>query len=258
MPTSIAGNKKVSWYKRKAVIESISSVPPLVVAGIAAYRLLRDPSTETLGWISVGAAVWLALSMILKIVQAIGQDNKEAPEVQHDGLQGAMVVVHAATSHACGLTIDDGLSKIRVTFHRVVFPDDGADPTEYEQLLEYVGRGGGGRDRRFSVALGITGKAIRAEGDAIYAKRKNTDVVAYEKELVNDWGYSAGEAKKLKRDPMAWLAVPVRDSDTDKTIGIVYLDSTDAGVFDTPGCQEGILTACLGVTRYVGKRYGKS
>lgn len=256
MPAKIGGNKKVRWFQRKAVAEAMGSVPPLVVAAIGAYRLLQDPATEPLGWASAAAAVWLLGAFCLKTIQAVDQDKKIAPEFQHEGISGAICVVHAAASHACGLDIASGLKNIRVTFHRLVLPEDDSEPTQYEQLIDYVGRDGGGRDRRFSVALGITGRAFRADGDAILAKRKNADIAAYEKELINDWGYSAGEAKKLKREPMAWLAVPIRDSDTDKTIGIVYLDSTVASDFDTPGSQEGILTACLGVTRYVGQRYG--
>lgn len=257
MPALITGHKKLSWHERKGVTELLIGGPAFATACIVTWRLLIDPKTNIYGWISVATLAWLALGLVLKILQASKQDKKESAGTSHDGIHGALYVVHAAASHACGLQMDAGLEKIRVTFHRVIFKDDGSDPTEYEQIFDYVGRKGGGVDRKFSVAIGISGKAIRSGGDAIKAKRKNANVSQYEQELIDDWGYTAQAAKQVSREPMTWLAVPVRDSDTDKTIGIVYLDSTDPSAFDADVGVGAILTACLGVTKYVGVRYGK-
>jgi len=257
MPTSISGVKPKAWYQKKWFVEVISGLPPIGGTGVGAFQMFRAPDNHALGWILVGVGLGATIAVIAKVYHAVQSDKKETPEIIHDGLHGAMFVVHAAAAQACGLTLEDGLKRIRATFHRVVFPDGGSEPTEYEQVVNYVGRGGGGRDRRFSLALGITGLTIRANGDLISANRKNADINLYEQELVTDWGYTPGEAKKLQRDPMAWLAVPVHDSDTDRTIGIVYLDSTDAGAFDESACLEAIVTACLGLTKYVGQRYGQ-
>lgn len=257
MSTLITGPKKLAWYERKGITELLIGGPAFVTACIAAWRLLVDPTTVTFGWISTVALIWLAVGLVLKVLQSTKQDQNEGVGTSHDGIQGALYVVHAAACHACGLQLDAGLQRIRVTFHRVIFKEDGTDPTEYEQIFDYVGRKGGGIGRKFSVAIGISGKAIRSGGDAIKAKRKSTDVDQYEQELINDWGYTAKAAKQVSRDPMTWLAVPVRDSDTDKTIGIVYLDSIDASAFDADLGVAAILTACLGVTKYVGVRYGK-
>ena len=120
--------------------------------------------------------------------------------------------------------------------------------------MDYVGRSGGGKGRVFPVSIGISGMAIRT-GDAWAAERKNTDIAKYQKELIEDWGYTSAATREVSTEPMSWLAVPLRDSDTDKVIGLVYLDSTVAKAFETEAVKTAILTACLGVTKYVEKRY---
>lgn len=257
MGTLIPGKKKLAWYDRKGLLEAVLSLSAFAVVLLSSYQLYQDPAKRAYAYWTVGIFAIAAFGFFLKIRQATVQDRKEIDGVDHDGIRGAVYVVHAAACHACGLQLDQGLKNIRATFHRVVHSDKrGApsEPAEYEQIIDYVGRKGGGNLRKFSVNVGITGLAFRL-GDVIAAERKSADLAQYQKELIEDWGFTPSAAKQVSEEPMSWLAIPIRESGTDKVIGIVYLDSTAQNAFQTPQVQTAILTACLGVTKYVEQRY---
>lgn len=256
MATVIPGKKELAWYKRKGFTEAVGGIAALLSTCLASYQLYLDPAKRDFSYWTLGIFSVAAFAFGLKVIQGNAQDRKEIDGGDHDGIQGAIYVVHATACHACGLAPSEGAKTIRATFHRLIYNDakKAADPTEYEQVMDYVGRSGGGKGRVFSVSIGISGMAIRT-GDAWAAERKNTDIAKYQKELIEDWGYTAAATREVSTEPMSWLAVPLRDSDTDKVIGLVYLDSTVAKAFETEAVKTAILTACLGVTKYVEKRY---
>ena len=252
MGKEISGLTSVKWYQKKWVGEVVSSVPPLVGACIAAYRLFLEPATVLFGYISAAAAVWLLGASALKTAAAVRQDKKEHASYEHDGLRGAMHIVHAAVTQACGLSLQDGLKQIRVTFHRVVPPVDKAET--YEQIINYVGRTSSGIGRKFNVRTGIVGKAIR-KSDVYVAQRQNDDVKAFQDELISNWSYAVQDAKNASIDAMAWMAIPVTDVQGHDTVGVVYIDSTDRTAFTGEERRSAIVMACAGLTRYVGERY---
>lgn len=255
--TSIPGKKKLAWYDRSVVVELLAGLSAGAAMVLASYQLYIDPTKRIYSYWTFGIFLLAAFGIVLRIRRGNSSDREKIDGMDHDGIQGAIYVVHAAASYACGLRLDDGLKKIRATFHRVVYKDgsdDSSDPVEYEQVMDYVGRKGGGKGRRFSIGLGICGQAIRT-GDLYVAERKNSDIGEYQKELIAEWGYTRAAAKSVSTEPMSWFASPLRDSATDKVIGIVYLDSTDQNAFVADSAKSAILTACLGVTSYVEKRY---
>lgn len=257
MTAIIPGKKTLAWHDRKVIVESITGLAAFAATALASYQLYQDPAKRVYSYWTLGVFLIAALGFCLKIWQGNSHDRKEIDGVDHDGIQGAIYVVHAAAIHACGLQFDDGFKTIRATFHRVVYEgseNGAADPAEYEQVMDYVGRKGGGKSRRFSIGVGISGLAVRL-GDPIATERKNANIEQYQRELIEDWGYTPAAAKGVSTEPMSWLASPIRDSDTDKVIGIVYLDSTAPKAFEAEAVKTAILTACLGVTKYVEKRY---
>lgn len=257
MTTIIPGKKRLSWYDRKGIVELITGLAAFGAIVVSSYQLYQDPNKKIYSYWTAGAFLIAALGFALKVRHGNAQDRKEIEGVDHDGIQGAMYVVHAAAAHACGLQLAEGFKTIRATFHRVIYEDSRgkiSNPTEYEQVMDYVGRGGEGKNRRFPISVGISGLAVRL-GDPIASERKNASIAEYQRELIEDWGYTPIAAKGVSTAPMSWLASPIRDSDTDKVIGIVYLDSTAPKAFEAEAVKSAILTACLGVTKYVEKRY---
>jgi hypothetical protein len=255
-PKHIPGVERTAWrrlMRQKWLVESISSVPPLLVASIGAYRLVQDTATQSIGYWSAFAAVWLLLASFVKVANAREVDHEADSKLDHDGLKAAMFVLHAGAGQVCGLNpanIDD----LRVTFHRVVEPIN--NPKEIEQLVPYAGGGGGGAGRRFSVRSGITGRCIRTK--QLYTMHRPDDnAEAYRAALGADWGYTQVEANQISIDKLSCMAVPVLDSSGKFALGVIYLDSKQPSLFESTEVQTAILESCAGVARYVTERYGK-
>jgi len=158
-PKHLPGVQKTGFLHKKVPVEIVGGLPPLVVAGVSAYKFFLEPATVPLGWLSVAAAIWLIGATILKILNAREQDREAASKRDHEGLRAALWVLHSAASHACNLGPTVMEQQLRVTFHRVVPPLE--KPEKIEQLTPYVGGANSGAGREFSVRSGITGKAIR-------------------------------------------------------------------------------------------------
>lgn len=230
----------------------VGSVPPLIAAGVAALKLLEDRATVWLGWVSVGAAAWLSIAACVKIAAANVQDRKESADQGHDGLRAALHVLHASIGQTCGLAADVARKNLRVTFHRVIEPLD--HPTQFEQLTDYVGGAGGGKNRRFPIQSGIAGRAVRMK--SVYAQsRMNDDHVAYERELVEVWGFTEQDARERSRHCFSWMAIPISDVSGASVLGVVYVDGVDKDLFGDAGRREAIVVACSGIATYVRERY---
>ncbi|HEX6751823.1 MAG TPA: hypothetical protein VF092_31300 [Longimicrobium sp.] len=250
--TSIPGRRRRRFYERKAVVELLAVIPPVLTAAVTALVNIRDPERRTLGWLLVGAIGWLLVSSVVKILHAYAQDREQKRREEYDGLLGALHVLYGVVSTRAGIGPRDG-GRLRVTVHRVVPPSgSGMAAEELEQLLPYVGGQGGGPGRKFSIRSGVIGKAVRAR--AVVAVTRGSD--EHEKfvdELVREWAYTEHDARRLSSDRRSWMAVPVFDSGF-VVVAVVYLDSNDTEFF-TPELQKIILDASGGIATYVNEVY---
>jgi hypothetical protein len=197
------------------------------------------------GWLCLGAAVAACLLVIVKtVVVWWHKPEKQPPHDLASSLHALQAILLA------GRVPSDPDPRLRLTIHVPVEPD------KLEQVLDYVGdeRGGKTAARVFSVHSGIIGRAFR-EKKACVGRRKNDDYVSYVRELVEDWGYTEAEARKVNPASKAWFAVPLFNHlDQQKVEGIVYLDSVDQDFF-TEDKKWLIMGACAGIARYVAHKY---
>ncbi len=250
--TSIPGRRRRRFYERKAVVELLAVVPPVLTAAVTALINIRDPGRRTLGWLLVAAIAWLVVSSVVKILHAYAQDREQKRREEYDGLIGCLHVLYAAVSKRAGIEPrEDG--KLRVTIHRIVPPPEkGQSPQELEQLLPYVGGTGSAPGRTFSIRSGVIGKAAR-ERIAFAAARQSEDYEQFLAELVRNWSYTEDDARRLSPDRRSWMAVPVF-GDGPAPVAVVYLDSNDRTFFTTE-LQQVIVEACSGITSYVSEAY---
>lgn len=250
----LPGVEKTGFLHKKVPVEAVGGLPPLVIAGVSAYKFFLDPATVLLGWLSVGAVIWLVGATVLKVLNARELDRETASKGDHDGLRGALWVLHSAASHACNLGPAVMGQQLRVTFHRVMPPLDKAE--KIQQLTPYVGGGNNGKGREFSVRSGITGKAIREKSVYTICLESN-DEQKRRKELKEDWGYTDHDLKSLSMDRLSSMAIPVLDPSGHHALGVIYLDSDQKDLFASADVQAAIIVACNGITKYVTERYSK-
>lgn len=248
----IPGAPKRGFLTSKWFVEIVSSVPPVVVSGIAAYRLWGASGTEVLGYLSGTAAAWLVVASGLKVASAYNQDKADTSAKDHRDLRAALHVLHATAAVICKLDLAEKDAKLRVTFHRVVPPVD--QPEDIEQIVDYVGGSGNGSGREFSIRSGVTGKAVRER--SVYAYHRVTgDDAAYKKELKESWGYTDKDLKHLTEHRLSAIAVPVIDATGSHALGVIYFDSTEKSLFREKRRQAAIVAACSGLSKYISERY---
>lgn len=249
---SIPGRRRPRAYERKAVLEALSVVPPIVTGAVAAKASLADPGKVTLGWLLAGAIGWLGVASVLKVWNAHVQDREEKKSQDYEGLFGALHVLHSAVRGCAGREdLPDGT--LRVTIHRVVpHAKKRGAAEELEQLLPYVGGRGSHPGRTFSIRSGIIGKAVR-ERTAFAASRRNDDHAQFLAELVRDWSYTEEDARALSSDRRAWMAVPIFGSDS-SVVAVVYLDSNEREFFGGD-LQRFIVEVCEGIATYISETY---
>ena len=110
--------------------------PPVIAAAVAAFNS-SDLVNRSL--LLVGA-VWLAVASVIKVLHAREQDKETRRNSEHDGLMGALLVLHALVAKQGSIPSGDADRKLRVAVHRVVPSiDSGKDPQEIEQIVPYVG-----------------------------------------------------------------------------------------------------------------------
>jgi hypothetical protein len=244
----IPGRKHKRFWEHKAVVEAFAVIPPIAAAAVTAVLNLRDPAKRSLGWVLIGASVWLAVASVVKVLNAQAQDAAQKKSEGYEGLLAALHVLHGAVRRARIGSLHDG--RLRATIHRVVSGDGGVE--EVEQLLPYIGGTGSPAGRTFSVRSGIIGKAVR-ERSVFAATRVSPDYEAFLSELVREWSYTMEDARKLSPDRRSWMAVPI-PVEGGPVVAVVYLDSSEPEFF-VGEVQRVVLEACAGITSYIDEVY---
>jgi len=250
--TTIPGRRRLRVYERKAAVEMLAVVPPVLTAAVTAVINLRDPGKRGLGWLLVAGIAWLVAASVVRVLHARAQDREQKRREDYDGLLGAMHVLYGLVSARAGIGPQEH-GRLRVTIHRVVQPVKGGAAEELEQLLPYIGGARDGAGRKFSIRSGVIGKAVRGRG-AVFASRASEDYEQFLSDLVRDWAYTEHDARRLTSDRRAWMAVPVFDRKKIVVMAVVYLDSNETEFF-TPDLRKVILEACGGVASYVNEVY---
>ena len=247
----IHGHSTRPFYQSKLFIEAVSSVPPILGAAYAAFKANQSEDGQVGVVILVVVCLWLVGVSVVKIINAKNGDSNDELVNGHDGILAALHVVHATVARVGRLETSQQKNTLRVTFHRVVPP---LDTSEYiEQITPYVGGGGGGQGRKFSMRSGITGSAIREK--QVFLMDRTTDKYEdYLSELIRDWSYIEADARKVTSDRYSAMAVPVQGRRQD-VLGVIYLDSSEKNFFASDEMQQAVIAACFGVTTYIGERY---
>lgn len=248
----IPGAPAKRFWTSKWFVESASSVPPVIVAGLAAYRLYADPTTQNLALVSAGACAWLVVASALKVVSAYSQDRSDHAAKDHRDIRAAMHVLHATVAEICKLDLATSHEKLRATFHRVVPPPD--QPEHLEQVINYVGGDGSGAGRTFSIRAGVTGKASRERVPYVYHRMTGDDKDC-RRELKESWGYTDKDLKTLSMDRLSAIAIPVVGKASQHAVGVIYFDSTEKSLFRDKKRQAAIVAACSGLSHYISERY---
>ncbi len=249
----IPGTSSKKFWTSKWFVEAISSVPPIFVMCISAYRFYADPNTRDFAYYSGIAALWLVLASIWKVISTYLQEKNDSAGKDHRDLRAALHVLYAAVCDVCKVDPNTRHQKLRATFHRVVPPID--QPEYLEQIVDYIGGDSSGEGRKFSIRAGVTGKASRDGSPYIY-HRVAGDEQQCKKELKESWGYTDKDLRTLSLDRMSALAIPVLGNGK-QTIGVIYFDSTEKGLFKDKKRLAAIVTACGGLSQYITERYPK-
>jgi hypothetical protein len=75
----------------------------------------------------------------------------------------------------------------------------------------------------------------------------------YIRELVENWNFTEGDARRLNPATMAWMAVPITNL-SGTLEGVLYLDATDRDFF-TEERQWLAIQATTGIAKFVARRY---
>jgi putative methionine-R-sulfoxide reductase with GAF domain len=244
----IPDRKGDRWYERKAVIEALATVPPILAAAIGALTSLSDRQKRAFGWWLLAGVVWMVGASVAKVLHARAQDRESKRADDYEGLRAALHVLFAAVCETAGLSAKDRCTgRVRITIHRVVPNGKDRPPEELEQLLPYMGGPGSAAGRRFSIRSGIIGKAAR-ERVFVAATRENADHESFVAELVRHWAYIEHDARRLSPDRHAWVAVPILDANANVS-AVVYLDSRESDFF-TQAVKDVVLACCEGIATY--------
>lgn len=236
---------KLKWYERKIVVEALGFGPPIFAAGYAAFAASRNPATAEAVPLLIFACLWLVVAGIAKVWHAWSEDRKKSAQ---NPLHACLCVIRAVVAKRAGIQ-DDEANALRITFHRVKSKDDA--PDEIEQLTPYVGGDGGKAGRRFSVRVGVAGKAARTGKPELlmFSSALNPDDRL--KELQDRWGYADSDGRiVLSKQRLSFLAVPIVGKTSKRSMGVVYLDSTREGLFDDANIRL-VIDACHGVSQFV-------
>ncbi|MGE8519713.1 MAG: GAF domain-containing protein [Alcaligenes faecalis] len=242
-----AGPKK--WWQKRWLREAVYNIPPIIAAIIVTLRSdgVEQKNIQLLGYCAVA---WLVVAFILRVSAARDEDKKDEPDVVHEGLYAAVSTLHSILSHYCE-QVGCG-SELRATFHRVVPPL--ANPSMIEQIIPYVGWAESGVGREFSINTGITGHAIRSTKPTLMSSTSGSEQ-EQRRELVEGWGYTEAQASKLTSGRYSAVAIPVLDSTGQRTLGVLYLDSSDREMFDRDDVRQILGVGCDAISNFVTKRY---
>jgi hypothetical protein len=250
----IPGTERRRWYGQKWFSEALGSIPPIVLTSVTAWGLYGD-STKPRGlfWAAVVAILWIATASLVKVRIAHTEDKERQQQHSPEGLAGCLHVLYRYLQAASGFT-ESEREKLRMTIHRVVEAEkEAAEPEWLEQVVPYVGGPGGKPGRRFRIASGIIGLAVR-DKQPVEASRESDDYAAFLRELIQKWGYTRAEAQGIQEDRQSWMAVPIFDKNQE-VLGTVFLDSNQRNFFAGEEKQMLIIRACSGVANYIEERY---
>ena len=239
-----AGGRIKRFFTQATPYDIALAIVAVVPGAVAGGNYLSD-NKPVAGWCFLAAALTGGALAVAKLV--IVYLNKPEEQPPHD-LAGCLHALQSILLAGRDPTAPDPL--LRLTIHVPVGQD------KLEQVLDYVGdqRGGTTAPRTFSAHSGIIGKAFR-EKKACVGRRKNDDYESYITELVEVWGYTEADARKLNPASKAWYAFPLLNVlDQQKVEGVVFLDSVDRDFF-TDVNQSLIMCACAGIARYIAHRY---
>lgn len=247
----LPGARQKRFWQEKWLREILFNGPPIIVAGSAAIRSWQEPAYDPwLSGLAATACLWLLLATIARVAVAHAEDRKDSPDAVHEGLHAAVCTMHAMLADWCDKR---HYSKdIRATFHRVVPPVHEA--REIEQIINYAGASGAGVGRIFPIHAGITGRAIRNKMPLVMSSRHRTDV-QLRMELVQEWGYTEAEARRLGPGRYSAMAMPVLDRAGRHPIGVIYLDSSDHALFERDDVVEIVGAGAKAINNFVTKRY---
>lgn len=243
----IHGLEKTKWYERTLVKELFVAVPAVVAAGFAAFDAYPNGRWGLL----LFSFLWLIGAQTVVLLSALNKDRREDLRRSHDGLRAAAYTLHESVLRA--LLRESGEDPgLRTTIHRVIPPIN--DPDHIEQIIDYVGGAGGGKNRKFPVRAGITGCAVR-ELLPFTMDRQDLSDDDYRKNLVSEWHYTKADAARATPDRYSAIAVPLVDKTGQRAIAVVYLDTHRKGAFSNKDTAQLVIDASGGISDYVGERY---
>lgn len=201
-------------------------------------------------------AILVAAAGLLVLAAGVGKAtaslNAKRRARQVHELEGCLETLRATLAEVDAEAVPAG--NLRLTIHKPV--DQGQ---QFEQVLEYVGTARTAKPaqsgRRFPAQSGITGRALR-RATTVVADRINDDLEKFITELVDDWGYTATDARKTNPAIYSWLAIPLTELDgNEQTVtGVVYFDC-DLREYFTAERIRLAQAGCGGIARFVARRY---
>lgn len=247
----IHGKHIRKFYERKWLIELGATGPAALVAAVGAWKSFESDRNSGAWMYLVIALSMLVVIQVIKVISAYKQEAKEDELRSHDGLQAALIVLHAVVKDALTQKFS-GDPGLRATFHRVVPPL--SEPEQLEQIVPYVGGDCDGEGRKFPIRAGITGGAVRQK-TVLIMDRQGQDDVEYKKELISAWNYTEADVKKMTMDRFSAMAIPVTTQTGDQVLGVIYIDAKRRSCFSSEDIQKLVIAATGGITQYVGVRY---
>ena len=245
-----------SFFDRELPIEVLLAIGAVAVGFSSLYKAKSDyEAGQSPGWIvslQIGGSFALVVAAVYRIFRARRKDQKEDDARDPGDLSGCVHVLYSILAKRLSIAAPDGT--LRITLYRVEKSTNSTDPDSLEQVIDYVGGGGGSKGRVFSSKSGIIGLVART-GDPTRARRRGTTPEECLKELMSKWGYTAAEAKEISVDRLAWMAVPIYGESPNNVIGVLYLDSKRPELFDDSNVQKIVLYATMGIARFVELRY---
>lgn len=263
---SIPGVRKPGLFLRKSPVEALATLAALLGSSVTTWRLAMDPKLLSLAFTAGFSTFFVALGGAIRIRQALAEDGDEARQHDHEGLRGAVHVLHSVLGNT--MAIDEGSGEtLRIAVHRVVPAkrplgarrggnQSPASPVEIEQLVPYVGGPGGQAGRIFSTRAGVTGRSVR-HGKLARMHLRSDQEGEFIAQMI-DSGFTPSDAATLTRGRLSYLAIPIFGGDktkgADGVIAVIFLDTNRANAF-TDDVAAVAVTAATGFFNYFNERY---
>lgn len=235
-----------SFFAREWVYDTPFAIAALIPNGFALWKFWYDQQTG----LAIFFLVWVIILGFGAFGKVVLKAKKEKRSESTHELEGCLQTLHAMLTHY----YQGGELKLRITIH---VPTD--QNQRLLQVMNYVGDNatGHGAGRKFPAQSGVIGQAFRTK-KLVVARRVNDDPIKYMQELVELHGYTPEDAAAIQPVTQAWLAMPIFETGTAKTIeGILYLDATDPKFF-TQKRVKMIESASIGIALFIKQRYSQT